>query len=49
LVYWFGHIEAKRNPKLMERLIRTLAKQVNARLENDAAGCARLKWLRKCN
>ncbi|KAF8463804.1 Pre-mRNA cleavage complex II protein Clp1-domain-containing protein [Gautieria morchelliformis] len=38
LVYWFGHVEARRNPKLMDRLIQTLAKQVNARLQNDPAG-----------
>jgi polyribonucleotide 5'-hydroxyl-kinase len=38
LVYWFGHIETRRNPKLMDRLIQTLAKQVNGRLQNDSAG-----------
>ncbi|KAF8590063.1 Clp1-domain-containing protein [Ramaria rubella] len=38
LVYWFGHIETRRNPKLMHKLVRTLAQRVNARLQNDVAG-----------
>ncbi|KAF8511121.1 Pre-mRNA cleavage complex II protein Clp1-domain-containing protein [Hysterangium stoloniferum] len=38
LVYWFGHVETRRNPKLMEKLIHTLARRISARLENDVAG-----------
>jgi polyribonucleotide 5'-hydroxyl-kinase len=38
LVYWFGHVETRRNPKLMDRLIQSLAAKVNERLQNDVAG-----------
>lgn len=38
LVYWFGHTETRRNPKLMDRLIRNLAKWVNVRLKSDSIG-----------
>lgn len=38
LVYWFGHVETRRNPKLMDRLIQNLAGKVNARLRNDSPG-----------
>lgn len=38
LVYWFGHVETRRNSKLMEKLMQTLAKKVNQRLQNDLPG-----------
>lgn len=38
LVYWYGHKETKRNPMLLERLIRNLGANLNERLENDPEG-----------
>lgn len=38
LVYWFGHAEARQNPRLMERLIRNLGENVLARHEKDQLG-----------
>jgi len=38
LVYWYGHPEIKRNPLLMDRLIRNLGENVNDRFELDPEG-----------
>jgi polyribonucleotide 5'-hydroxyl-kinase len=38
LVYWYGHPEIKRNPLLMDRLIRILGENVTERLEGDSEG-----------
>lgn len=38
LVYWYGHPEIKRNPLLMDRLIRVLGENVIERHEGDADG-----------
>ena len=35
LTYWYGHSDTKRNPLLLERLIRNLGDSVNERNEND--------------
>ncbi|KZV85518.1 Clp1-domain-containing protein [Exidia glandulosa HHB12029] len=35
VTFWFGHMETKRNPKLMDRLIKRLAIGVDARIEHD--------------
>ncbi|KAF8478491.1 Pre-mRNA cleavage complex II protein Clp1-domain-containing protein [Russula ochroleuca] len=40
LVYWYGHPEIKRNPLLMDRLIRILGENVTERLEGDSDGRA---------
>ncbi|KAF5358007.1 hypothetical protein D9756_001285 [Leucocoprinus leucothites] len=43
LVYWYGHADSKRNPKLMERLIRNIGENLEERFdqkpENKASGC----------
>ncbi|EIM90343.1 Clp1-domain-containing protein [Stereum hirsutum FP-91666 SS1] len=39
LVYWYGHEGTKRNPLLMDRLIRNLGENVTARQEADPEGC----------
>jgi len=36
LVYWYGHPEIKRNPLLMDRLIRNLGENVMERLDDDS-------------
>ncbi|KAN0112150.1 Pre-mRNA cleavage complex II protein Clp1 domain containing protein [Russula decolorans] len=36
LVYWYGHPDMKRNPLLMDRLIRLLGENVTERLEGDS-------------
>jgi polyribonucleotide 5'-hydroxyl-kinase len=38
LVYWYGHPEIKRNPLLMDRLIRNLGENMNDRFEHDPEG-----------
>ncbi|RDB21156.1 mRNA cleavage and polyadenylation factor CLP1 [Hypsizygus marmoreus] len=38
LVYWYGHAETKRNPLLMDRLIRNLGENVNEKYDFDAEG-----------
>ncbi|KJA27017.1 hypothetical protein HYPSUDRAFT_35536 [Hypholoma sublateritium FD-334 SS-4] len=38
LVYWYGHAETKRNPLLMDRLIRNLGENVMDRFEQDSQG-----------
>ncbi|KAF9014076.1 Pre-mRNA cleavage complex II protein Clp1-domain-containing protein [Cyathus striatus] len=40
LVYWYGHAETKRNPLLMDRLIRNLGENINDRWELNAEGRA---------
>ncbi|KAN0140801.1 Pre-mRNA cleavage complex II protein Clp1 domain containing protein [Lactarius tabidus] len=40
LVYWYGHPEIKRNPLLMDRLIRNLGENVLERHDLDAEGRA---------
>jgi len=40
LVYWYGHPDIKRNPLLMDRLIRNLGENVMERLDSDAEGRA---------
>ncbi|KAI0705931.1 Pre-mRNA cleavage complex II protein Clp1-domain-containing protein [Cytidiella melzeri] len=40
LAYWYGHSEVKRNPLLLERLIRNLGGNVWDRLEDDTLGRA---------
>ncbi|KAL9715439.1 Cleavage polyadenylation factor subunit clp1 [Leucoagaricus gongylophorus] len=43
LVYWYGHADPKRNPKLMERLIRNIGENTEERFDqkpdNRASGC----------
>ena len=42
LAYWYGHAEVKRNPLLLDRLIRNLGENVWDRHEDDTQGkCAR--------
>jgi len=36
LVYWYGHPEIKRNPLLMDRLIRNLGENVMERLDDNS-------------
>ncbi|KAI0723768.1 Pre-mRNA cleavage complex II protein Clp1-domain-containing protein [Cerioporus squamosus] len=36
LSYWYGHADMKRNPLLMDRLIRNLGENIRDRYENDA-------------
>lgn len=38
LAYWYGHSETKKNPLLMDRLIRNLGENINERFELDAEG-----------
>ncbi|KAI0031721.1 Clp1-domain-containing protein [Vararia minispora EC-137] len=38
LVYWYGHADTKRNPLLLERLIRNLGENVGERQDNDPEG-----------
>jgi polyribonucleotide 5'-hydroxyl-kinase len=38
LVYWYGHPEIKRNPLLMDRLIRNLGENVVERHDRDPEG-----------
>ncbi|KAA1469407.1 hypothetical protein DENSPDRAFT_835025 [Dentipellis sp. KUC8613] len=40
LVYWYGHAETRRNPLLMDRLIRNLGENIRERSELDVAGRA---------
>ena len=37
LSYWYGHAEMRRNPLLMDRLIRNLGENIRDRYENDTA------------
>ena len=43
VVYWYGHPDTKRNPLLMDRLIRNLGENVNDRFELDREGMF-IKW-----
>ena len=43
VVYWYGHPDTKRNPLLMDRLIRNLGENVNDRFELDQEGMF-IKW-----
>ena len=38
ITYWYGHAETKRNPLLLDRLIRNLGGNVAERLDSDAEG-----------
>ncbi|KAI8982833.1 Pre-mRNA cleavage complex II protein Clp1-domain-containing protein [Trametes punicea] len=38
LSYWYGHAEMRRNPLLMDRLIRNLGENIRDRWENDVTG-----------
>lgn len=38
LAYWYGHSEVRRNPLLLDRLIRNLGENVWDRLEDDPVG-----------
>ncbi|KZT09713.1 uncharacterized protein LAESUDRAFT_810681 [Laetiporus sulphureus 93-53] len=38
LAYWYGHAETKRNPLLMDRLVRNLGENVVERLDHDMNG-----------
>jgi len=38
LVYWYGHPETKRNPLLLDRMIRNLGENINDRFELDPQG-----------
>ncbi|KAJ7775183.1 Pre-mRNA cleavage complex II protein Clp1-domain-containing protein [Mycena metata] len=38
LAYWYGHAESKRNPLLMERIIRNLGENVNDKYQVDLQG-----------
>lgn len=38
LVYWYGHPETKKNPLLMDRLIRNIGENINDRWEQDPEG-----------
>ncbi|KAG6916611.1 Cleavage polyadenylation factor subunit clp1 [Tephrocybe rancida] len=43
LVYWYGHAETRRNPLLMDRLIRNLGENVKDKYDVDAEGTS-LRW-----
>lgn len=38
LAYWYGHADTKKNPLLMERLIRNLGDNIHDRFELDTQG-----------
>jgi polyribonucleotide 5'-hydroxyl-kinase len=38
LVYWYGHLESKRNPLLMERIIRNMGENVAEKFDIDENG-----------
>ena len=38
LAYWYGHAETKRNPLLMDRLIRNLGENIAERWDHDPEG-----------
>ncbi|KAI0672749.1 Pre-mRNA cleavage complex II protein Clp1-domain-containing protein [Trametes maxima] len=38
LSYWYGHAEMRRNPLLMDRLVRNLGENIRDRWENDVTG-----------
>lgn len=38
LSYWYGHAETKRNPALLDRLIRNLGENIRERDEDDPEG-----------
>jgi polyribonucleotide 5'-hydroxyl-kinase len=38
LSYWYGHAESKRNPVLLDRLIRNLGENIGERDDNDPEG-----------
>jgi polyribonucleotide 5'-hydroxyl-kinase len=38
LVYWYGHAETKRNPLLLDRIIRNLGENIFERLDYDVEG-----------
>lgn len=44
LVYWYGHPEIKRNPLLMDRLIRNLGENMNDRFEHYPEGVLSILW-----
>lgn len=44
LVYWYGHPETKKNPLLMDRLIRNLGENINDRWEQDPEGHFYFIW-----
>jgi polyribonucleotide 5'-hydroxyl-kinase len=37
-VYWYGHAETKRNPLLIDRLVRNLGENIQERYDIDAEG-----------
>ncbi|CAK5277587.1 unnamed protein product [Mycena citricolor] len=45
LAYWYGHPEIKRNPLLMERIIRNLGQAIEDRYQVDAEGKCRTAGL----
>ena len=38
LAYWYGHAETKRNPLLLDRLVRNLGENIWDRLSDDTQG-----------
>ncbi|KAJ7157002.1 Pre-mRNA cleavage complex II protein Clp1-domain-containing protein [Mycena crocata] len=38
LAYWYGHAESKRNPLLMERIIRNIGENINDKYQVDVQG-----------
>ena len=44
LVYWYGHPEIKRNPLLMDRLIRNIGENMNDRFEHYPEGVLSILW-----
>lgn len=38
LAYWYGHADGKRNPQLMERLIRNLGENLDERFNKNPEG-----------
>lgn len=40
IAYWYGHAESKRNPLLMERIIRNLGENINDKYQVDVEGRA---------
>lgn len=38
LVYWYGHADPKRNPQLMERLIRNIGENMDERFDKNNQG-----------
>ncbi|KAG6868697.1 Cleavage polyadenylation factor subunit clp1 [Termitomyces sp. T159_Od127] len=44
LVYWYGHAETRRNPLLMDRIIRNLGENIKEKYDYDAEGYQVLSW-----